>query len=160
MAEWMDDLLKLRDLREKGLLTEAEFEEQKKLIIPAVESSDAPTKPQLKPEEQATAVPDLPVMARKMTRRETKASIKRQKRERKKAQAEAKQQKTLAKAEAKLEKQERKRVKAQAKQLKAETKRRKREQRKARAEAKRKKVIAKAEAAEERRRGCWECKPW
>tara|TARA_Y100001936_G_C16019025_1_gene638319 strand:- start:78 stop:1352 length:1275 start_codon:yes stop_codon:yes gene_type:complete len=152
MAEWMDDLLKLRDLREKGLLTEAEFEEQKKLIIPAVESPDAPTKPQLKPEGQATAVPDLPVMARKMTRREIKASIKRQKLEQRKARAEAKQQKTLTKAEAKLKKQERKGVKAQAKQLKAETKRRKREQRKAQAEAMRQKVIAIAEAAKERRR--------
>ena len=149
VSDWMDDLLKLNELREKGLLTEEEFQAQKQLIMASAKSSGAPTKPESDSEEQVHATPDVPVMARKMTRRETKASIKRHKRERKKAEAEAKQQQTLAKAEAKLKEQERKGVKAQAKQLKAEAKRQKRERKKAQAEARRQKVLANAEAAEE-----------
>ena len=148
MSEWMDDLLKLNDLREKGLLTEEEFEAQKKLIIPAAESSIASTKPEMKEEleQQATTAPDSPVKARQLTGREIKASKKRYKREQKKAEAEAKRQKALVKAETKRQKQERKGAKAEAKELKAEAKRRKRERKKAKAEAKHQKALAEGKA--------------
>jgi hypothetical protein len=87
----MEDLLKLSDLREKGLLTEEEYEEQKQLIMPVAESSTALTKPGTADdlEQRATTAPELPAMARHMTRRETKASITRQKQEHKKVKAEA-----------------------------------------------------------------------